>query len=62
MLLAWIVGRPVRGIVPRFCGIFEGIGEEAQGNCFDCFLHFWHVFWRFIEEWAGGTIENKSDG
>jgi hypothetical protein len=26
------------------------------------FFHFPKVFWRFIEEWAGGTNQNKPDG
>jgi hypothetical protein len=28
-------------------------------NGLNCFLHFWNGFWRFIEEWAVGTIENN---
>jgi hypothetical protein len=32
--------------------------RRGGGNCFDCFPDFWHVFWRFLAKWAGGTIEN----
>jgi hypothetical protein len=33
----------------------DWFGDEL----FDCFLRFWHVFWRFIEEWVVRTIENN---
>ena len=49
------------GIVSKFALFFEGMWEEARDNCFDCFPDFGHVFWRFIEEWAVGTIRNNSD-
>jgi hypothetical protein len=50
------VGRPLFPNLPCF---FERICEQAQENCFNCFPYFWHIFWRFIEEWAGGTTENN---
>jgi hypothetical protein len=49
-------------IVSDFWPFLKRICEQAQGNCFDCFLHFWHVFWRFSEEWMVETIGNKYDG
>jgi hypothetical protein len=56
------VGFVGRGIVSRFALFFEGMCQQGLKNCFDCFPDFWHVFWRFIEEWMVGTIGNNSDG
>jgi hypothetical protein len=46
-------------IVSEFYAIFDGISERVAEELFDCFLHFWHGFWRFIEECAGGTIATE---
>jgi hypothetical protein len=55
----WVL--QVWGIVSKIPAFFEGIGEEAQENCFDCFPDFWDVFCRFIEEWMVGTIGNNPE-